>query len=69
MGGIIAKARGEMTQEVLADRAGVSQAWVSKVEAGAIENPATDRVKNIAAVLGVSYRYLIAVMHDIGPDD
>jgi len=69
MGVIITQARGEKTQEVLADEIRVSQAWISKVETGGIDNPATDRIKRLASALSLSYRHLIAVMHDIGPDD
>lgn len=48
-----------MSQEQLAIRAGVTRAWVSKLERGLIEDPGSDRMRRAAAALGADLNYLV----------
>jgi transcriptional regulator with XRE-family HTH domain len=48
----------QLTQVELAERAGVAQSVISKLERGALTNPSTDALRRLARTLGVSMDYL-----------
>lgn len=45
--------RGEMTQVELAKKAGVTQTYIAKLEAGDKKNPSLEVLKKLARALGV----------------
>ena len=46
--------RGEMSQDALADEAGVDRCTVNRIERGRIKHPGSDTLATIATALGVS---------------
>lgn len=46
----------DLTQQALADKAGVSRIYVQKIEAGARESPSWDVLERIAQALGATLR-------------
>jgi transcriptional regulator with XRE-family HTH domain len=67
MGDIMRKAREALheTQDDLSFRSGVSQGWISQVELGHVANPSTEKVRKIAAALGMDARTLFAAQFGI----
>lgn len=53
-----------MTQEELADRVGVSRAYVTNIEQGRAKNVGIDVVFGLARELGVSVPYLLGLSED-----
>lgn len=58
-----------MTQKVLAERAGVSQAAVSDVERGATKLPNADLRRRLAAALHVQHIDLLIAAGELAPDE
>jgi transcriptional regulator with XRE-family HTH domain len=67
MGEIIRIAREERgeSQDILSDRAGVSQGWLSQVELGHVSNPSAARIRQVAKALAMDARLLFAAEFDI----
>lgn len=67
MGNIIRNARekNEESQDVLSDRSGVSQGWLSQVELGHVANPSAQRIRLVAKALAIDPRILFAAQFDI----
>ena len=65
LGRLIRGRRGElnMTQPELADRAGVSLAYVSMLETGALPEPGVEALRQIARALGLTR--LVALLDDV----
>jgi transcriptional regulator with XRE-family HTH domain len=61
------RARRKLTQHELAERAGVSQAIVSRLETDSRDNVTSDVLKGLAKVLGCTTDYLVG-MHEEDKD-
>jgi transcriptional regulator with XRE-family HTH domain len=57
------RARRKLTQQELAERAGVSQAIISRLETDSRDNVTSDVLKGLAQVLGCTTDYLVG-MHE-----
>jgi transcriptional regulator with XRE-family HTH domain len=53
-----------MSQIELATQTGTTQAYISAIELGIIENPSIDNARKIASALGVTLEYLFPVKKD-----
>lgn len=51
-------------QETLADKAGISRGYISKLERGYTKNPGIEIIKSLAKALGVSTEYLLGTTDD-----
>lgn len=56
----IARLRVPLTQKALADKAGVTQPYVSQLEAGDIDNPGWQTIRAIESALGLRVGQLTA---------
>jgi transcriptional regulator with XRE-family HTH domain len=54
-----------LTQLELAERAGVAQSVVSKLERGTLTNPSTDVLRRLARALNVSMDYLAGLYDEV----
>jgi transcriptional regulator with XRE-family HTH domain len=67
---IVGRARLGLSQEGLAERAGVSRPTISRIERGAIDNVGLDTVQRIADALGVhASELLVLETHDRADDE
>jgi len=57
-----------MSQADLAERSGVGQSLISRLERGSRPNPTADVLRRLARTLGCTTDYLIG-MHEVGEDD
>ena len=58
------RARRKLTQQELAERAGVSQAIISRLETDSRDNVTSDVLKGLAKVLGCTTDYLVGMHED-----
>jgi len=58
------RAKRKLTQQELADRAGVSQAIISRLETDDRDNVTSDVLKGLAKVLGCTTDYLVGMHED-----
>jgi transcriptional regulator with XRE-family HTH domain len=56
--------RRRFTQTELAERSGVKQSLISRIEGGSRENPTADVLKGLAKALGCTTDYLIGMHED-----
>lgn len=61
-----ARVRAKLTGKELADKAGVTAAWVRSVETGGIARPAPDKLRRVADVVGLDIRELLALTDQLG---
>jgi transcriptional regulator with XRE-family HTH domain len=61
LGALVRRLRGrqDLTQEVLARRAGITQGHLSKIESGDRQNPSATTLKRLARALGVPVTELL----------
>lgn len=57
-----------LTQQALADLAGVSQGLIARIERGNVKDPAMTVIRRLATALGITTDFLIG-MHDDAPPD
>ena len=58
-----------MNQDEIAERAGVSRAYVSDLERGKVDNPTLDVINSLARVLQVRPEYLLGWSDDVLGED
>lgn len=58
-----------MNQKELADKSGIAQATISRIEAGSVSQLKSEALKRLAAALNVTVDYLIGKTDQLTPDD
>lgn len=66
---IVSRARARLSQEALADRAGVSRPTISRIERGAIDDVGVDVVQRLAGALGTTVAELFVFPNRDEEDD
>lgn len=63
-----ARIKAKLTQQGLADRAGLKRSWVVSLETGRMATPSAAKLERVARELGLNYRELLALTNQLGAE-